>query len=134
MRRHPLVTLTCNTRSWEVAVRRAWDARQQQVAVDVGFAIEQFRAREGRVPELLTELVPRDMDAVPIDMFDGKPLKYVVRGGEPLLYSVGPDGVDDGAAGSFSCGWSRGPTSNDFVLYPYMANPSEPESTDPNAK
>lgn len=133
-KRHPIVMLNDYGALYAATLSRVWDARQQQAAVDVGFAIEQFRGREGRAPETLRELVPRDLDAVPTDMFDGKPLKYVVRGGEPLLYSVGPDGVDDGATDSYSCGWSDGSLSKDFVLYPHVAKPPEPENTDPNAK
>ncbi len=133
-KRHPILILATSDELHAATSLLVWDARQQQAACDVGFAIEQFRARERRVPKSLEELVPRDLDTLPIDMFDGKPLKYLVRGGEPLLYSVGPDGVDDGAAASFTCGWSSGPCSKDFVLYPYVPKPPEPENTDPNAK
>jgi hypothetical protein len=73
-------------------------------------AIERFRAREGRLPEALAELVPVDIAGLPVDPWSGKPLVYrVLRAEEPaanaaqggeawpyVLYSVGPDRTDNG--------------------------------------
>jgi hypothetical protein len=59
-------------------------------------ALELFRRREGRYPDRLDQLVPRFLPAVPIDPMDGQPLRYTLRAGQPLLYSVGHDRVDDG--------------------------------------
>ena len=36
------------------------------------------------------------LKAVPIDPFSGQPMKFVVQGGHPVVYSVGKDGKDDG--------------------------------------
>jgi hypothetical protein len=36
------------------------------------------------------------LKAVPIDPFSGQPMKFVVRDGRPVVYSVGKDGKDDG--------------------------------------
>ena len=85
------------------------DAEREErlVAVfgQVGLALERFRADEGKYPEGLGELLPSYLSAVPSDPWSPseKPLNYVVRGrledsqgGSVLLYSVGPDGVDDG--------------------------------------
>jgi hypothetical protein len=36
------------------------------------------------------------LKAVPIDPYDGKPMRLAVIGGEPVIYSVGKDGKDDG--------------------------------------
>jgi len=38
--------------------------------------VERFRLEEGRLPGSLEELVPKFIESVPIDPFDGKPLRY----------------------------------------------------------
>jgi len=72
---------------------------------EVGLALERFRANEGKYPEGLEDLLPSYLSALPSDPWSPseKALRYVVRGrlegaqeGSVLLYSVGPDGVDDG--------------------------------------
>ena len=85
------------------------DAEREErlVAVfgQVGLALERFRADEGTYPEGLAELLPSYLSTLPSDPWSPseKPLSYVVRGRlegsqaeSVLLYSVGPDGVDDG--------------------------------------
>lgn len=65
-------------------------------ATRVALAIERFRLREGRLPEKLDELVPDFLASVPSDPFGAGPLRYRADETEYLVYSVGPDGVDDG--------------------------------------
>ncbi len=36
------------------------------------------------------------LKTVPIDPFSGQPIKFVIDGGQPVVYSVGKDGKDDG--------------------------------------
>jgi hypothetical protein len=60
------------------------------------FAIRLFQLDRGRAPASLAELVPDYLPAVPIDPFSGQPLVYRVKAGKPVVYSVGPDEVDDG--------------------------------------
>jgi hypothetical protein len=59
-------------------------------------AAERFRRANGRWPTTLDELVPRYLSAVPHDPFDIKPLKLARRPDGIVIYSVGPDGKDDG--------------------------------------
>jgi hypothetical protein len=59
-------------------------------------AVERYRLRHGRWPESLDALVPDLLRAVPMDPFDGKPLRYRRNAEEVAVYSVGPDGKDDG--------------------------------------
>ena len=62
-------------------------------------ALKRFQLKHGKWPESLEELVPEFFPAVPIDPYDGKPLRYHPNAdGTYLLYCVGPDGVDDGGA------------------------------------
>jgi hypothetical protein len=62
-------------------------------------AIESFRLKTGAWPRSLVELVPAYLPRVPVDPFDGRPLRYIAPGSGSagsMLYSVGVDQVDDG--------------------------------------
>lgn len=60
-------------------------------------AIERFRrANAGQAPASLDELVPTYLAAVPMDPFDGKPLKYKLDADSYVVYSVDRDRADDG--------------------------------------
>jgi hypothetical protein len=59
-------------------------------------AVERFRLAHGRLPEKLNELVPQFLSVVPIDPFDGAPLRYHRLAKGYVIYSVGQDGHDDG--------------------------------------
>jgi hypothetical protein len=59
-------------------------------------AAERFRIARGRWPESLAELTPKYLPEVLLDPFDGKPLRYRKTADGVLIYSVGPDGKDDG--------------------------------------
>ena len=62
-----------------------------------GLALERYRLLEGRHPTTLSDLVPPCMSAVPLDPFDGTPLRYRLQAdGSPQLWSIGPDLVDEG--------------------------------------
>jgi hypothetical protein len=62
----------------------------------VDLALRLYRAEHGRFPAQLSALVPGYLDAPPLDPFNGQPLIYRLQGASYLLYSVGPDGKDDG--------------------------------------
>jgi hypothetical protein len=73
--------------------------------VRVGWALGAYRAREGEFPEHLDQLVPRDLAELPVDLFSGDALKYARHEAGFLLYSVGPNGLDDGGlSGPHECG------------------------------
>lgn len=41
--------------------------------------------------------MPNFIAAVPLDPFDGKPLRYILRdSGGYMLYTIGEDGIDNG--------------------------------------
>lgn len=62
----------------------------------ISFAVERFRLETGKLPERLEELVPKYMGKVPIDPFDGNPLRYKRLEKGYTIYSIGEDGKDDG--------------------------------------
>jgi hypothetical protein len=68
-------------------------------ATDAAIAIELYRRQNGKAPERLDELVPDFLPAMPIDPFDGQPLRYIVRANECVIYSIGKDLKDDGGKG-----------------------------------
>ena len=63
-------------------------------------AIRLFKNDRGRLPQELDELVPDFLRSVPRDPFSPRPLRYHPSQREFVLYSVGPDGHDDGGRAS----------------------------------
>jgi hypothetical protein len=61
-------------------------------------AAERFRRDRGRWPIRLDDLVPAYLDKVPLDPYDGQPLRYRSVADGVLIYSVGPDERDNGGA------------------------------------
>jgi hypothetical protein len=66
--------------------------RTAQVAV----AVERYRLATGGLPDTLAELVPRYLDTVPKDPFDGKDLRYKKLDIGFVIYSIGEDETDNG--------------------------------------
>jgi hypothetical protein len=62
----------------------------------VALAAERFRRRHGRWPGRLDELAPEYLATVPADPFGGGPLRLRRLPDGLVIYSVGPDGQDDG--------------------------------------
>jgi hypothetical protein len=72
--------------------RRAADL----AATGVVIAACQFEQAEHRPPTSLQELVPKYMPDIPLDPFDGAPLRYHIRpNGKWIVYSVGPNQIDE---------------------------------------
>jgi hypothetical protein len=59
-------------------------------------ALEEYRLTHGEYPATLDVLVPDILPEVPLDPFDGKPVRYLKDGERVLVYSVGPNLQDDG--------------------------------------
>lgn len=68
---------------------------QQQVAL-TALAVERYRLNHNAVPEQLSQLQPDYLKTVPIDPFDGKPLRYQQRNSGYVVYSIGEDRTDEG--------------------------------------
>ena len=67
--------------------------------IGIGFALAAYRADHGSYPAKLTDLAPRYLGKIPLDIFIAAPLHYKRHGVGYLLYSVGPNGKDDGGKG-----------------------------------
>jgi hypothetical protein len=59
-------------------------------------ALERYRRDKGTWPAKLEELTPKFLSSVPLDPYDGKALRYRRVTDGVIVYSVGPDGKDDG--------------------------------------
>jgi hypothetical protein len=78
-----------------LAQRDASTLARIQITI-AALAIERFRLAQGRLPKDLGELVPKFLDAIPNDPFDGAPLRYKRLAVGYVVYSVDADGRDDG--------------------------------------
>jgi len=82
------------TKSHRVSLERSATANALLIAQ---LALQAYRADNGHYPDTLPSLAPRYVQRAPLDPFDpATPLRYRRDGDGYVLYSVGPDGVDDG--------------------------------------
>ena len=61
-------------------------------------AVERYRKEHRTWPITLEALVPEYLRAAPIDPYDAQPLRYKHLADGAIVYSVGPDGEDNGGA------------------------------------
>jgi hypothetical protein len=89
-----------------------WQSHRESIALhetrlrllQTELAIHAFQNERGAFPQRLDELTPAYLPAVPVDPYSGRPLVYrnaINRSSDSqsrdfVLYSVGPDGIDDG--------------------------------------
>jgi hypothetical protein len=80
----------------------ARSVQEELVAVAVAraavsaLAVLRFQGMTGMLPDSLESVTGEYMDSVPQDPFTGKAMRYICRPDEFAVYSVGPDGKDDG--------------------------------------
>lgn len=94
------------------ALVRAVEAFERQAAqaglARVALAITAFRRDMGAYPETLGELAPRYLPELPRDPYSGEDFIYTKDESGFLLYSVGPNGMDDGGLTLTGPGGLRG--------------------------
>jgi len=82
------------------ALTRTLQAQARRVAtVDLmrmGLLLERQYADNGQYPDSLDAIAPDLGGTVPVDPFTGEPYRYLPSGDTFRLYSVGPNGADDG--------------------------------------
>ncbi len=61
-------------------------------------AIECYRIKNKKLPDKLSDIVPDFLNKPFLDPFSGKPLGYKKMKDEYIVYSIGPDMVDNGGA------------------------------------
>jgi hypothetical protein len=62
----------------------------------LAIAVTAYRGKNGKFPDRPDALVPEYLAQVPLDPFDGQPLRMKRSGKDLVLYSIGPDLRDDG--------------------------------------
>ena len=94
---HGILTslLLSGLRNCSEAVIRAETKRR---CAQVALAVYRYHVTTGALPKSLAELSPSKMAAVPGDLYNQEPLRIKQSGRDVLIYSVGPDLVDDDGA------------------------------------
>ena len=64
--------------------------------LNVALAAEQYRHETQVSPDTIDQLCPKYLPVVPLDPFDGLPLRYRRLKDGVMIYSIGQDEVDDG--------------------------------------
>jgi len=93
---------------------------QDQRNLHLAFALAAYKCDQGLYPAKLDELAPKYLQAIPGDLFSGKPPIYRLNDKGYLLYSVGENGVDDGGRGNDDF-----PRGDDLSIRMPVARPSE---------
>ena len=84
----------------------------------VALSLTLYHRRNGSWPTRLEQLCPELLPAVPVDRFDGKPMKYVLTDDKPIVYSVGRNRTDEGGASSPETGLGQDCRDGDWRLWP----------------
>jgi hypothetical protein len=103
--------------SVSVAIETLAKVEAADACAHVAVAMTRYRLDQGALPSKLDELVPKYLDAIPVDPFDGHPLRLAVKDNQWIIYSVGPDGVDDGGADLYAAS-TKGKGDVIFTLKP----------------
>jgi hypothetical protein len=98
--RDPLSVFTANMISVEVLealIRATSRARTTLHANECLVSVRRWQlTHRGSPRSLLIAVKDAGLKSVPSDPYDGKPLRLITKDGEPVVYSVGRDGKDDG--------------------------------------
>jgi hypothetical protein len=91
--------------------RTSFKTRQTNVSLlRLLFALEAYkRDNGGNYPEKLDDLQTRYLETIPLDPFSGEAFRYLAEPSEVLLYSVGPNGIDEQGRN-----WSDTPRGDDI--------------------
>lgn len=91
-----VLSVTSGTQAWFIQRVRDHEARLRAAIVMV--AVERYRRAHGQWPASLAELVPEFLGGVPVDPYDGQPVRYRRAADTVVVYAVGPNLADDGGA------------------------------------
>ena len=86
----------------------ALDGDATRGLVRLAVAATAYKAKHGKPPEKLAELVPEFIPEVPPDPYDGRPLRLKRTDGGLVLYSVGRDRKETTAAARWTRRSGRG--------------------------
>ncbi len=63
---------------------------------DAALAARRYHLKHDKLPQTLADLTPDFLPRVPIDPYDGQPLRLLVQHDQLVIYSIGRDRRDDG--------------------------------------
>ncbi len=66
-----------------------------QRALEILCAVELYHAKYQKYPDSIDQLAPEFLAQIPVDTFDGKPMRYLNGPDRITVYSVGPNGKDE---------------------------------------
>jgi hypothetical protein len=92
--RYPLAEVSIDT--YDPLLDQVTDTHALQRVTMTALALRLYRKENGRCPENLQQLVPKYLPSVPIDPYDGKPLRYRKLQKGFRVWSVGGNCKDDG--------------------------------------
>jgi hypothetical protein len=95
-RHYDLAEVAINTYDYDSLFDRVTDTHALQRVTMTALALRLYRKENGRYPENLQQLVPKYLPSVPIDPYDGKPLRYRKLQKGFKVWSVGGNCKDDG--------------------------------------
>jgi hypothetical protein len=110
-RHYDLAEVAINTYDYDSLFDRVTDTHALQRVTMTALALRLYRKENGRYPENLQQLVPKYLPSVPIDPYDGKPLRYRKLQMGFKVWSVGGNRKDDGGVKVWDW-WRKG----DLVL------------------
>ena len=111
---------------FKAALEGRWKQVTERDAVLIVVAAELFRRRHGTWPESVAPLAPEFLKSVPLDPYDGKPLRLVIVDGRHAVYSVGLDRHDNTA--ETPADKLREISDRDWQLFPPLKPKRETES------
>jgi hypothetical protein len=109
-------------------------SQADHASLELGIALHRHRLATGAFPKDLQSLVPAYLPELPVDPITGGPLHYRLDDrGNPVVYSVGGDRVDDGGYApvgpdgedgthSAQC-WDASEVRGDWILWPMQDRP-----------
>ena len=80
------------------ALERKCEEDAEIAATRILLALKAYKLEKGKLPPTLVELVPEYLDSVPLDDYDGQPMRY--NAAKKVVYSVGKNLKDDGGSGT----------------------------------
>ena len=93
--------------SLDATIMSSHQSRVRFDLVRLVVALQLHRIDTGAWPDTLQALVPGEISVVPRDPYDGEPLRYRLVEGGPMVWSVGPDRIDQSGVTSPELGGAR---------------------------
>jgi hypothetical protein len=89
-------------------------ARTDLTLLEVALAVRLHCLEHGGYPSRLAEISKQWLPSIPVDLWD-QPIVYRLKNGQPVIYSLGPDGKDDGGL-PFDAAWLAPSSRGDLVF------------------